>query len=260
MKKKRLLIILSVFVFISILIILSSEVFSLAKVEINYLTTTSNIVQTDEDILEAANFPYGANVFMLSKGEYVEKIEEINPYIKVVNIETVFPNLLRVHIRERNEVFAIKYGNNRHLICDEELKILRVSDAYSNTNDNAILLTGITIDEADLSAGDFLTVATQQNNLIKTVYKSIKQWNTSLVFLRANIEEVVANSEAIDNVTLKMRTGVEIIVYDVTEFAGQKFNLAFSVYEASPENKTSGKISVMKVEKPDGSWEIRAFK
>jgi len=260
MKKKRLLIILSIFVFIAILIILSSEVFALSTVEVNYLSTTHNITATQEEIIETANIPMRKNVFMLSKQKYIDNIEKSNPYIKVVNIETVFPNKLRIHIAERNEVFVIK-NEGTYYYCDEELKILKTSNVFANTNENAIPLK---VDMVEIPANQeenvFLNVPNQSQKLIQNVYKSLKQWNESLVYLRANVEEIIINDYALLNVTLKMRTGATIKIYEANELCEEKFNMGFSVYGLSVENMQSGTIVVMKVKDGDNGYKIKAFR
>jgi hypothetical protein len=45
---------------------------------------------------------------------FVEKnLEKENSYLKVINIETIFPNKLIVHCAEREEFFSIKKNNSR---------------------------------------------------------------------------------------------------------------------------------------------------
>ena len=67
-------------------------------------------------------------------------MESQNPYLKVINIETVFPNKLILHCAEREELFCIKGRDDLYYICDEELKILDVRESFENGKENPIFL------------------------------------------------------------------------------------------------------------------------
>ena len=140
MKKKIIIAGSVLLVLIALVITLCFTVFSLKAVEIDYRTSRTVLLQVeDEDIISAGEFKIGSPVLFHSKKEYKTKIEQYNPYIKVVNIETVFPDKLVVHICERQEVYAVAF-NGGNYICDEELRVLRVDEAYQSNSSNPILL------------------------------------------------------------------------------------------------------------------------
>ena len=83
---------------------------------------------TEEDkqaIINSGGFSYGIPVFAVNKTEIINKLEKENYYLKVVNIETVFPNKLIVHCAEREELFSIKLSENLYYICDLRTKTFK---------------------------------------------------------------------------------------------------------------------------------------
>lgn len=125
MKNKRLIILLSVFAFLVLIAVLSSTVFTVRKVSIEWATTKINFTASDEDVV--GNVKKGGSVFLLDKSEIKQNLEEKYPYIKVESVEIKFPNKLVVHASERQEVFSIKVKDNKHYILDGDCKVLRVS-------------------------------------------------------------------------------------------------------------------------------------
>lgn len=146
-KAKKIIIALSgVLSILILLIILCFTAFSLKTVKIDFRTSLENITVSEKEILESGKFKKGGSVFFHGKNGYKKNLENFNPYIKVVNIETVFPSTFVVHLVERQEVFAIAFEGG-YYICDEELRVLRIclnenndnetNDNNSNGNDNA---------------------------------------------------------------------------------------------------------------------------
>ena len=52
----------------------------------------AKLTATDEEIIESGEFSYGSSVFFHGKKKYEERLESKYPYLKVINIETVFPS------------------------------------------------------------------------------------------------------------------------------------------------------------------------
>ncbi|MCI8554965.1 MAG: FtsQ-type POTRA domain-containing protein [Clostridia bacterium] len=138
-KAKKIIIALSgVLSILILLIILCFTAFSLKTVKIDFRTSLENITLSEKEILESGKFKKGGSVFFHGKTSYKKNLENFNPYIKVVNIETVFPSTFVVHLVERQEVFAIAFEGG-YYICDEELRVLRICLNENNdneTNDN----------------------------------------------------------------------------------------------------------------------------
>lgn len=79
MKNKRLIIFLSIFVFLAVIVVLSSTVFSLRSVAVEFapdpFEQSQNADEPKEvananEIIESANFRYGESIFFVSKKTY----------------------------------------------------------------------------------------------------------------------------------------------------------------------------------------------
>lgn len=154
--KKWYFILGAILAIVVITIILSFTAFSLKSVSIDFRTSSSNITQSvsEKEIIESGKFKMGKPVFFQNKKQYSKNIENFNPYIKVVNIETIFPSKLVVHIAERQEVYAVKgkaivneSEQDCFYICDEHLRVLRIvyEDNFLSTFDNQILIENKTV-------------------------------------------------------------------------------------------------------------------
>ena len=142
---------------IVLLILLTFTLFSLKKVEVDYKTSTINLTCTKEEIIDNAGIGYGGTVFFRNKTKYIQNLEKKYPYIKVVNIETKFPSTFVIHIAEREEVYAVQKDDVFYIV-DDEFKILRTTDSFTSDQTNAILLSGVTIKNANYEVCDILKI------------------------------------------------------------------------------------------------------
>ena len=72
MKNKRLVILLSVFAFLVLIVVLCSTVFTVKKVQLQWLTTKENFSSTDNEV--ASDVKKGDSVFLVDKKEITKKI------------------------------------------------------------------------------------------------------------------------------------------------------------------------------------------
>lgn len=244
MKNKSLVIILSVLAFIVLLVILSSTIFCLKTVEVSFYSNTINLTDKESEIIESGKFKYNASIFFTNKNKYKKNIEEANPYIKVINIETNFPNKLTINCIERNELFAIKsYENNTlngYMILDDELKVLKNDISYENNHNNAILVNIENEFNNRVLAGQ--TFNSLYNSLLKKLAIELLAYNDNVLILKANFNEITLNYSGKNDVQIKMRSGTEIILKDAENRFTEKFMLALSTYNQKPD-KTKGKIT-----------------
>lgn len=244
MKNKSLVIILSVLAFIVLLVVLSSTIFCLKTVEVSFYSNTINLTNKESEIIESGNFKYNASIFFINKNKYIKNIEEANPYIKVINIETNFPNKLTINCIERNELFAIKsYENNTfngYMILDDELKVLKNDISYENNHNNAILVNIENEFSNKVLAGQ--TLNSTYNSLLKKLAIELLAYNDNVLILKANFNEITLNYSGKGDIQIKMRSGTEIILKDAENRLTEKFMLALSTYNQK-QDKTSGKIT-----------------
>lgn len=242
MKNKVIKISLIIFASLVLVIILTSAIFALKNVSVDFVGQVDRLSGQEQNILDSANFKMGSNVLFIKKNYYVGKIEEQNPYAKVY-IETKFPNSLIVHCSERVETFAVKLLDNSFAIIDEELKVLDVVNHFENTTNNAILLDGLG-EISPIQAGKTLKLNQRLAMLISDTFNSLREWQLSVDVLKNKVEQVTIDFERENQVLVKMRSGVKIQIKDANILCSDKFNMAFSAYESDAKYQSSGTLEV----------------
>lgn len=279
MKSKRLIAILIVFGFITLLVVLSSTVFTLQSISLNWLTTRSMLAdETIDTFSNNIKFPLGESVFFLKKSKIVEDLEKEYPYLQVLNIETKFPNSAVIHVAERKQLYAIKLNNSNYIVLDKGLKILNyITDdelndisegsrpaivrinkndlTISQIEDNKIKIettrSGVIIQEDFFGIGDFLKIE-DVDTCLKSLTKSLLEAGYKDQSIRGFISEININS-AINKTSLdiKTRCGIKIDIKDCMA-EGEltpKLVCGVSAYEKlrmEPYFATAGTISVFK--------------
>lgn len=194
--KKVIIWISSILGFFGIILILCFTLFALNNVSVDFKneTTVFQDELTQKTIIEAGDFSNGSCVFFMDKQLNTDKIEKMHPYLKVINIETVFPNNFVIHCYEREELFAVQFDEKKYYICDEELKILRVltleTDNYLSTQTNAINVKGYENVPKNLTAGDFLNIDKEKDIAIKKLSPAFKLNNRTTAEQKALIKEI----------------------------------------------------------------------
>lgn len=231
-KKKVLLISLGVFLgIIAIFLLLSFTAFSLKNVEIDFRTSHQTITVSKDEIIESAGIKKGGSVFFKNKQTYIKNLEEEYPYIKVVNIETVFPSKFVIHIAERQEIYAVKQDET-YFICDNEFKVLKITDSYSSTQSNAILVEGVILKRANYALSDKLDI----NNFVD-IYESFYTNNRTLAEQQSTFKSVKFSLERDDvtqkdilNASIIFFNGQEYVIKNCTYGLSSKTHLLIEVY------------------------------
>ena len=215
MKYKRLLIILSsVIGAIVLCFVLSFTLFGLSKVELNFKNTTTLFATADQQnfVVNSGGFSFGLPVFSANKKEITKRLEKQNPYLKVINIETAFPNKLIVHCAEREELFAIKCGENLYYIVDEELKVLRLDSNYESKQSDALLLSGVEIQNKTAVVGEYLILHNSES-IIKNTSNCFSYNNKTIADIKGMFKEIKL-SYAINYYTSTSSAVLNFITHD----------------------------------------------
>ena len=206
MKKKVIVAVSAMVLLLGLVVLFSFTVFSLKSVEIDFRTSHEKITATDEEIVETGGFKMGGSVFFHGKKEYQQRIENLSPYINVINIETVFPSTFVVHLAQRQEVYAVPFANG-HYICDEEFRILRIDEAYESNSSNPILLVPeAPIVQNGLKEGDYLEINPPK------IYQALFENNRTLGDQTELIKSISVSNEK-NSVTGKEQTIATLSLY-----------------------------------------------
>ena len=135
MKSKKLVVFLIVLAFLTVLIVLNSTLFTLQTISVNWLTTKSKLDDI-KDYTLIESIEKGESIFLLKKDEIKNNLEKKYPYLRIVSIETKFPNKIVIHSAERESMFAIKLADDNYAVVDELGKVL-------NANENSSIFAGL---------------------------------------------------------------------------------------------------------------------
>ena len=237
---KKLIISLSVVVgIIAVILILFWTLFALSTVEVDYKTTTHNLNISDEEIIEAGDFSYGACVLFDGKSKYVENIEnhvaenENFAYLEVVNIETVFPNRYIIHVAEREEVFAVEHGE-QYLVCDDDFRVLKIEENFESEKNNPILLKNLSIlNENEIRVGDFLNIG--QTGMFD-FYNAMLANNRTLTEQKGFVKSLTLGTVHVDitdrdfdTVNIETFSGREFVINNIDFALENKIQLLFAL-------------------------------
>lgn len=241
MSKKWIISLSIIFSILAVVLILFWTLFGLSSVTVEFDSTLQNLTVSEQEILDAGEFKYHSCVLFDGKKKYIQKIEDKafeNPnfaYLRVVNVETRFPNKYIVHVTEREQLFAIE-NNGQVLICDRDLRVLKIEDSFVSVQSNPILVQGAKILTQDVKVGDFLEIKQQS---LKKVYSAFLKSNRDFSqivgkFKSFKLGTCVAEITGKEYVSLTMTTfSDKTFVINNIDFAlNQKISLALSV-EAS---------------------------
>lgn len=199
LKNKKLIIWVSVVLLVLMsAAILSFTVFTVKTINVEFKNVPNIFTEESKDnIWQNSSLKKGTSIFTLNKSKLSHELELDNPYIKIVNIETQFPNKIIIHCAEREETYAVKYGESKYFICDAEFKVLSIKTSFKNDSDNPILFLGIENlieNKSRANIGDFLSFSSEVK-ILKNLGTALLQCNKTVVDQRALIKSIEMDSE-----------------------------------------------------------------
>lgn len=237
MKSKKLFGFLIVFVLLTVLIVLNSTLFTLQKINLSWLTTTSRLKNLK--VSEVAYYieEQGDSIFLLDKDSIASRLEKAYPYLEVVSIETKFPNKIVVHSAEREEVFAVSLVGGEYAILDGNGKVLRNTDNFVKSSEDLTeaepieVSFGGTLNGADFVKGEYVKISSIQKVLSQLSY-TFKEANYSTVAQKGVFEKITFSDNGIGGLQIEMTTkgGVVIRIRNGEENLTDKFMLGLQVY------------------------------
>lgn len=244
MKTKRLVIILSVLIFITLIIVLCSAVFTVQTISVNWLTQPNVLTVSDnEEIIQNSAIKKYNSVFTLKKQDYIDNIEKNISYIKVVKIEVKFPNKVVIHAMERDPYYYIFLGGLEYMILDSEMKVLQITDDFTKyVTDFRISPIELDLDSTlysnlDLGRGDFL------NMVYSDTFKQFATLLSDYGFDSVKARRIVKTLSIKDgNLSIYTNLGLNIFINDYVTNFSDKMLRGFSAYEQYKDDYSTGTI------------------
>ena len=148
--------------------------------------------------------------------------------MEVINIESRFPSTLTIHIRERQALYAVKYGQD-YLIIDSAQKVLEKTKDISNLN---VVLVDYELEKKDM----FLNIP-----LITSLYDCFLQNGKTLSDEIGLIKEIKFFDEDRPEINttqpcmkLTLRSGREVFMHNCASALAWKIAKFFAVEDVLP--------------------------
>ena len=244
MKNKSLIILISILFFIVLVIVLGSTVFSVKEVSLNFMSEKVNVHDTDEEIIQNSELKVTGSIFLVNKTQIKETIQKTYPYIRVINVESVFPDKIIINVAEREKFYAVRTETG-FAICDEKLGIIDFTSTYSSTSSNAILLEGVNVN-SDLVLG--MEIDTDELEIIEKISYSLREWELNTNIILGNISAITINHLKPNQIMFSFFSGTTILIENANSNLSNKMNYALSYYDNNYEASQGGTIKVFDTE------------
>lgn len=164
------------------IIVLSSTVFTIQNIMVNPLVSNLSQISSESvltNIEQNNRIPQNCSVLLFNKTKATAEIEADIPYIRIVNIEIEFPNIVKVNFVEREGAYYVPITNSvgTYAVLDNEFKVLTTTTSIPSTE------TRINQDSefSDVVAGQFLNM---DNHTFWTRYGQafeMNSWTSSVM-------------------------------------------------------------------------------
>ena len=237
MKNKRLIVILCVLAFLTVLIVINSTLFTLQSVNINWLTTKHELL-TIKDYEITDEVDKGQSIFLIKKDEIANVLEKQYPYLRVVSIETKFPNKLVIHSAERESLYAVKLSDDEYAIIDERGKVLSLSNSsiFAGTDgDLGAKPIRINFESLSINIEDFVVGENVGSEFIKNLLSNLSASLRQSSYIPTTSKGVfktidVVSQGTTNEITMQTRSGLNIKIKEIEKYTTEKLILAFARY------------------------------
>ena len=239
MKNKRLIVILGVLVFLTVLIVVNSTIFTLQSVSINWLTTKYEL-ENIKDYQITEDVETGQSIFLVKKDQIASHLEKQYPYLRIVGIETKFPNKIVIHSAERECLYAIKLSDSEYAIIDELGKVLKLSNGSIFEGSEADLGTRpivINFKSMSLNLKDFVVGEYVGSSYIEYILSSLSQSLRETSYTPTTSKGVIKSIDVVSQgltseVSIQTRNGMVLTIHEIEQLTTDKLLLAFERYNA----------------------------
>lgn len=226
-KNGKIAVIVSVLAFIAIIVVLASAVFCVKKTEVVwYKTPSTTLASVSNELLLEKSGVGNQSVFLLDREKAVSNIETAFPDVRVINVEVVWPNVMKVHAAEREQVYAVPIKNGKFALVDEYFKVLQVVDSFTSTKTNAILVNTDAVKDMEYKRAD--TINLFGKSVWLNIYNAFLELERDLVDFRAIISNVTLTEATL---TINTHMGVTIKLEKPFANTRAKMRLALKTFD-----------------------------
>jgi hypothetical protein len=244
MKYKKLLVLITCLLFITVAVFCFASAFKVKEIELNATTISGSSENIEERVGDYLKRYSNKNLLFIDEEEIKKGITSISGYIEIISVEKKIPNKIAVEINEKLEYFAFNCGSDYYAL-DSSLNVLaKKQDILNNVDKSSNILLTLSLADYNTNLEVSKQVGIYDSNTLNAILKS-----SSLLYEnRDNLSEVVVTTKrdgfSYRTFTLKMKEGVEFIIYNVIDETLLKLEKTFEYYE-NLSNKGSGTYNVV---------------
>lgn len=236
---KRIIALFCSLVAVVVIIVVMAITFTVGEVSVE---TTANIELNSKeksDIIYDSKIVEHSSVFSLDEKIAISNIELCNPQLKVLSIERIFPNKVRINITKRVPILSLQLKDGTFALVDRELKVVQIVDTIEEAYISPII--GINLDT--IQSGAFITTIDWLKSIIQSAEELSFVNERFSTFITSVEYQAFASEEKPNLIILKTNTGVS---FAINENQGKDaFNYFYTHYMTLKENqKNSGYIVI----------------
>lgn len=228
--KKRLIVIFSIFIVVVLLILLSSTVFSVSEVEVNFYNQEGSPIASPQnfDATSLLGDYKGKSIFFINEENFIKSIYDSGKYSDwyVVEVERSFPNKIIMHITQRLPVFYIECLGENYLLDVFGYPVDTIADydgQYIDISYMSFYVESISIGKEVVLRDSAPSQFTAMSRIVQTAWR--------LNFNYENINLLLSSFAFNDDiVSISLSSGVKINIENYIDDIESKFIRAMGVY------------------------------
>ncbi len=226
MRNKKLIILFSVLLAVTLLVVFNSVLFSVQRVDV-YCANVKESVLAD-NVRKSHKIKRGSSIFFVNKDEVTKRVEKSVPGIRVLNIEKQFPNKIYINYVEVKEYVKVTSGVKTYY-CGNDMRVMRIENGLGDDDSDGAIRLKYRGSLSDLDIGDTLTFETSSGLSAASVVTEIFRGLERLGYYDT-VMDLLDDIDLSGNfVVLTTSTGLkwEIVT---TDRLAEKLRFAYSVY------------------------------
>lgn len=244
MKYRKLLVLITCLLFVTVAVFCFASAFKVKEIELNATTVSGSSENIEEKVSNYLERYSNKNLLFIDEEDIKKGIISISGYVELISVEKVMPNKIVVDVCEKLECFSFVNGSNYYAL-DSKLNVLaKKEDLLNNVDKNPNVL--LTLSSSDYNSN--VELSKQLSVFDGKTLNALLLSSNILFENREDLSEVIVTTKrdgyTYRTFTLKMKEGVEFIIYNVVDETLLKLAKTFEYYEKL-SNKGSGTYNVV---------------
>lgn len=218
MNKRLMIIFVCIAVFV-LTLVLGAVIFTINDVDILLLSEQQSVSFDKGKILATSGIRQGQSIFTIDEEQAALSIEKDFPKLKVVKIERIFPNKVRVNLDTRKPVLKLQAKDtNKCLVLDRELKVIDIVDLNNeNYNEKDITILNnysFELKDEKQTLGSFLSSENQDITDIVSIIRELEKFEVVNERFCATLQsiDITYNKAGRIGISLNTRLGKKIFI------------------------------------------------